>query len=352
MSLECKNISAYHPGNDVATLSDVSLAVPTGEICAVLGPSGSGKTTLLRVIAGLHKNTTGTIAVNGADLTSTAVQHRGIGVVPQQGALFGHLTVAANIGFGLKLRTHRASAKNPRVLRMLELTGMEEFSNRYPHQLSGGQQQRVALARALAPEPQVVLLDEPFSALDASLRESLRAEVRELLHGLGITALLITHDRTEAFSFADHVALLHRGTVVDSGTPVNVYRQPSCAWSASFLGDATLLPCSPSPHGVTCALGEVEISGSAPNSGLAVVRPEMIDIDLEGSGLQQGVLATIDSVEYRGDRQMLRLTVSEGEEKSCGSGVAITATTAPFPTATVGANARIRINGPVHVVSH
>ncbi|HIW96260.1 MAG TPA: ABC transporter ATP-binding protein [Candidatus Corynebacterium gallistercoris] len=350
MSLKCENISAHHPGNSTATLKNVSLSVPTGEICAVLGPSGSGKTTLLRVIAGLHTNSSGAVIVGDKDLSATPVQHRGIGVVPQQGALFGHLTVAANIGFGLKLRTHRSAVKDPRVQRMLTLTGMAEFAARYPHQLSGGQQQRVALARALAPEPQVLLLDEPFSALDASLRESLRTEVRDLLHSLGITALLITHDRTEAFSFADHVALLHDGAVVDSGTPVSVYRHPSCAWSASFLGDATLLPCSPSAQGSTCALGELTVAEGCPAQGLAVVRPEMLEVELSGNE-GQGVLATIEGVEHRGDKQVLRLTVPEAGRMGGDGGVAITANAAPFPTATVGTTASISVSGPVHVVA-
>ena len=208
MSLKVEAIRAFHPGNSAPTLDGVNLSVPTGEICAVLGPSGSGKTTLLRAIAGLHPIQSGAVWLDGEDITATPVHKRGIGLMPQQGALFGHLTVAGNIGFGLKLRTHRKAVKDQRVQQMLELTGLSEFAARYPHQLSGGQQQRVALARALAPRPRLLLLDEPFSALDATLRESLRNEVRELLLGLKITALLITHDPAEATSFADHTTAL------------------------------------------------------------------------------------------------------------------------------------------------
>lgn len=216
-------------GADAVALTEASLDVADGGFATVLGPSGSGKTTLLRCIAGFESPDDGVITLAGRTLdspsTSSVRPHqRGIGIVPQEGALFPHLTVAQNIGFGLNRASRKE--KRDRVEALLELVGMPGLDGRRPHQLSGGQQQRVALARALAPEPKLILLDEPFSALDAKLRVELRDEVRALLRGVGATAMLVTHDQSEALAMADHLIVLRDGAIVAAGEPHDVYDRP------------------------------------------------------------------------------------------------------------------------------
>ena len=221
-------------------LDGLSLQVPTGSLTAVLGPSGCGKTTLLRLIAGFERAERGTIRVGGRvvcdERTDLAPEHRGVGFVAQEGALFPHLDVAANVGFGLPRAQRRG-----RVEELLELVGLADLARRFPHELSGGQQQRVALARALAPAPRLVLLDEPFDALDAGLRAEVRAEVRAALLESGATALLVTHDQEEALSLADFVAVMRGGAIVQAAEPQALYRDPVDAEVARFVGDAVLL---------------------------------------------------------------------------------------------------------------
>jgi len=222
-------------------LAGLELDVPVGNLTAVLGSSGCGKTTLLRLIAGFERADEGTIEV-GAQLVSGARTHvapeqRDVGFVAQEGALFPHLDVAANVAFGLP----RAERKSSRIGELLELVGLVGLEKRHPHELSGGQQQRVALARALAPSPKLVLLDEPFDALDASLRVQVRAEVREALRHSGATALLVTHDQQEALSLADVVAVMRDGRIVQAADPQTLYRDPLDAELAGFLGEAVLL---------------------------------------------------------------------------------------------------------------
>ena len=226
----------------VPALADVSLSVPAGELAAVLGPSGCGKTTLLRCIAGLERLDAGEIRV-AESLVAGARTHvpahrRRVALVPQEGALFPHLTTAGNVEYGLD----RAARRSGRADEVLALVGLDGYQRRMPHELSGGQQQRVALARALAPRPQLILLDEPFSALDASLRASLRQDVRTALRADGATAVLVTHDQAEALSLADHVVVMRDGLVVQDGPPTGVYAAPVDPWVARFVGDAILLP--------------------------------------------------------------------------------------------------------------
>jgi iron(III) transport system ATP-binding protein len=229
---------AYGP---VAALAGVDLSVATGTLVAVLGPSGCGKTTLLRCVAGLERLDAGRIEVAGRQVagprTHLPAHRRRIALVPQEGALFPHLTVAGNVAYGLD----RAARRGARIEEVLTLVGLAEHRDRMPHQLSGGQQQRVALARALAPRPPLILLDEPFSALDAGLRAELRRDVRAALRADGATALLVTHDQGEALSLADSVAVMRDGQVVQTGTPAAVYRRPADVWVARFVGEAMLL---------------------------------------------------------------------------------------------------------------
>jgi iron(III) transport system ATP-binding protein len=239
--LEIKNLSVSFGGQEI--LHDVNLSVEQKELIAVLGSSGAGKSTLLRLIAGFEAPSAGEIWLSGQKVSSadtlTAPERRGIGIVPQDAALFPHLTVSGNIEFGL--RGLDKAKKQARVLELLKLVRMEEFADRTPDQLSGGQAQRVALARALANKPALVLLDEPFSALDAELREVLRLEVKAALKAEGATAILVTHDQEEALSLADRVAIMRSGTIIQVGTPTEIYNAPADLGIATFLGDSVLI---------------------------------------------------------------------------------------------------------------
>lgn len=240
-ALRITDLVAHYSDEHQPVLHNISLRVARGELLAVVGPSGCGKTTLLRILAGLKQATSGTIEVDGTVIATAGVhvppEKRHIGLVPQDAALFPHLTVAGNIGFGLRRQANRRE----RVAEMLKLVQLEDFADRKPSELSGGQAQRVALARALAPSPNVVLLDEPFSALDAGLRSQVRADLTEILQKAGTTAVLVTHDQDEALSIADQVALLHDGILEQIGTPTQVYNAPATAWVAQFLGECAIL---------------------------------------------------------------------------------------------------------------
>lgn len=227
-----------------AAVDGLDLDVRRGEVLCLLGPSGCGKTTLLRLIAGFERPDAGRVEVAGKLVASESVmvrpEHRRIGFVFQDFALFPHLTVAANIGFGLDRL--KAAARRERVGRMLELTGLQAEATRYPHELSGGQQQRVALARALAPQPALLLLDEPFSSLDAELRERLSLEVRRILVATGTTAILVTHDQREAFAMSDTIGVMRRGRIEQWDTAYNLYHRPATRYVADFIGEGVFLP--------------------------------------------------------------------------------------------------------------
>jgi iron(III) transport system ATP-binding protein len=229
---------------DVVALKNVSLKLEHGQIGCLLGPSGCGKSTLLRAIAGFEPITQGDITLAGKTLsdenTMIAAERRGIGMVFQDIALFPHLTVAENVGFGLVNQTKKQKRK--RITEMLELVGLSDTASRYPHSLSGGQQQRIALARALAPKPKLLLLDEPFSGLDATLKETLVPEIRRILIAEKITALLVTHDQLEAFTIADKVALMNAGVIEQCDAPYAIYHQPITRFVADFIGQGYFLP--------------------------------------------------------------------------------------------------------------
>jgi sulfate/thiosulfate transport system ATP-binding protein len=226
---------------DFAALDNVDFAVPDGSLTALLGPSGSGKSTLLRAIAGLDQPDTGTISINGRDVTRVPPQKRGIGFVFQHYAAFKHLSVRDNVAFGLKIRKRPKPEIKDKVDNLLEVVGLAGFQNRYPNQLSGGQRQRMALARALAVDPQVLLLDEPFGALDAKVREDLRTWLRRLHDEVHVTTVLVTHDQAEALDVADRIAVLNKGRIEQVGTPTQVYDEPANEFVMSFLGTVSSL---------------------------------------------------------------------------------------------------------------
>ena len=226
---------------DFSALDNVDFVVPTGSLTALLGPSGSGTSPLLRAIAGLDTPDSGTITINGRDVTGVPPQRRGIGFVFQHYAAFKHLTVRDNVAFGLKIRKLPKSEIKDKVDNLLEVVGLAGFQTRYPNQLSGGQRQRMALARALAVDPQVLLLDEPFGALDAKVREDLRAWLRRLHDEVHVTTVLVTHDQSEALDVADRIAVLNKGRIEQVGTPAEVYDSPANPFVMSFLGTVSSL---------------------------------------------------------------------------------------------------------------
>ena len=278
-------------------LADVNLSVPTGSRTVIVGPSGSGKTTLLRMIAGFEFPDSGSLALNGqllVDATHAVPAHqRQIGYVPQDGALFPHMSVADNIAFGL-------AAKGPqRVSRMAELMDSvaldASMARRWPHELSGGQQQRVALARALAQQPRLMLLDEPFSALDTGLRAAMRKMVARLLSDAGITTILVTHDQSEALSFADQLAVMRQGRLVQSGHPMDLYQSPGDQQTALFLGDAVILPARLEAGWAHCELGRIAVN-SLDNCPVAqiMLRPEQLQVSTGSGAGCQGVVTERD----------------------------------------------------------
>jgi len=302
-------------------LAGVDLDVPAGSIVGVLGASGSGKTTLLRVIAGFERIGSGTVKIGDTTVDdghhALAPERRRVGYVPQDGALFPHLRVAANVGFGLGRRADRRAVSD--LLEMVGLTGLER---RYPHELSGGQQQRVALARALAVEPAVVLLDEPFSALDASMRSSVRRDVANILRERGTTTVLVTHDQDEALSMSDRVAILRSGRIVADARPEQLYRTPVDADVATFLGEANLLPGTVEGGGVvSTGLGRLVLQegvvGAFGPSGTPVtvlVRPEQIEARTRNAvPAGGGIAARVGERSYFGHDAVLRVRTTAGE---------------------------------------
>ena len=300
-------------------LNGVNLTIPHGSLVAVLGPSGCGKTTLLRAVAGLVPASAGTIRVGDRLISSSRVQlapeKRGMGWVPQDASLFPHLTVGQNIGFGMP-RAGRAG-RTARVAELAAMVGLGDFVNRAPTQLSGGQAQRVSLARALAPRPDLMLLDEPFAALDPLLRSALRTEVAALLRSQKSTSLLVTHDQEEALSLADYVAVMRNGRILQWGTPADVYERPVSRWVASFVGDTVELDGRWASGGaisgrVECELGFVEaesFDGAASVEGAPVrlmLRPEWIRFD------ERGTDAAVTAIAYAGHDALVSLELASG----------------------------------------
>jgi len=324
-------------------LTGVDLEVPAGSLTAILGPSGSGKTTLLRLMAGFERLDAGTIGIGDILVDGpsayVAPERRRIGYVPQEGTLFPHLTVAGNVGFGLTARERRGG----KVDAMLETVGLAGFGRRYPHQLSGGQQQRVALARALVIEPAVVLLDEPFASLDASLRAGLRTDVQEIFRRAGTTAVLVTHDQDEALSTADRVAVLRGGKIAQCAPPEDLYRRPADVGLATFIGDANLLEGVLAGGVVKTMLGPLPLDPAATTLGTAgrvtvLIRPEQIDLGPN----EAGVTAQVTSYRYHGHDAVTYLQLENDAE---ASPIVVRITGGPHRP--VGSAVTIRARGPV-----
>jgi sulfate/thiosulfate transport system ATP-binding protein len=278
---------------DFAALDNVDFEVPSGSLTALLGPSGSGKSTLLRAIAGLDLPDTGTITINGRDVTHIPPQRRGIGFVFQHYAAFKHLTVRDNVAFGLKIRKKPKTEIKEKVDNLLEVVGLSGFQTRYPNQLSGGQRQRMALARALAVDPEVLLLDEPFGALDAKVREDLRAWLRRLHDEVHVTTVLVTHDQAEALDVADRIAVLNKGRIEQVGSPTDVYDAPANAFVMSFLGAVSSL------NGTLVRPHDIRVGRN----------PEMAIASTDDSVQATGVVrATIDRIVMLGFEVRVELT--------------------------------------------
>ncbi len=309
--IELREVSkAYRSaGNRAAAVKAVSLILRRGQLLALLGPSGCGKTTTLRLIAGLEAPDAGEIWLNNqcvaGPLSWVGPEQRNIGMVFQDYALFPHLTTRENIRFALQRGS--AAVKERRVTEMLALAGLEGKADRYPHQLSGGEQQRVALARALAPGPAVILLDEPFSNLDAALRKEMREEVRRMLMLAGATTLFVTHDQEEALSIADVVAVMGDGSILQTGTPQEIYHQPARREIAEFVGEANFLPGAAEGNYARCALGVLPLAQPASGPVTLMVRPESMAIEPDAQGQ-----ARVERVVFFGHDQLVRLCVPGG----------------------------------------
>jgi len=299
----------------IAAVEDFNLLVERGEFVSFLGPSGCGKTTTLRMIAGFELPTTGSIRLDGADITYRPPNQRNVGMVFQAYALFPNMTVAENIGFGLKLRKRPPEAIRQRVEELLGLIHLPDKGPSYPYQLSGGQQQRVALARALAIEPQVLLLDEPLSALDAKIRVELRNEIRRIQRELGITTVYVTHDQEEAMSLSDRVVVMSRGVIEQIGTPFEIYNYPSTLFVASFVGTLNQLQCTVTDpaSGKLAYNGQTIITASplqAPGGSVVtlMLRPE--ELRLGSQDGENRLTGTVEAVNFLGS--IVRVTLNMG----------------------------------------
>jgi len=302
-----------------SVVEDFNLDVRAGEFVSFLGPSGCGKTTVLRMVAGFEEPSAGAILVGGKDVTSLKPNQRNIGMVFQAYALFPNLTVAQNIGFGLKVAGVPKAEADARVAEMLDLIKLPEFGARYPYQLSGGQQQRVALARALAPRPKLLLLDEPLSALDAKVRVSLRDEIRSIQKKLGITTVFVTHDQEEALSISDRIVVMYRGRAEQVGTPFEIYNRPATRFVANFVGTLNVLDGTV----IDAAAGKVRLGGgdvalkrslAGAKAGDAVslaLRPEVISLGPQ-PGRDSSLSGQIADVSFLGS--VIRVRVNLGKE--------------------------------------
>ncbi len=295
---------------EVRAVAGVDLDVQAGSIVALLGPSGCGKTTMLRLLAGFERADAGAIWIGGRQVDGDVwvpPERRGVGMVFQDYALFPHLDVLRNVGFGLERRERRGLRRNPRLAEVLELVDLTGLEHRYPHELSGGQQQRVALARALAPEPSVVLLDEPFSNLDAALRSQVRADVKRILSAAGATAVFVTHDQEEALSLADQVAVMDAGRIVQVAEPERLYHAPADRGVAAFVGDADFLPGRAVAGRVDSDLGPLLLLEPLEGPVEVLVRPEDVRLSPDPNGAAQ-VIAR----EFYGHDQMLYVRLAGG----------------------------------------
>lgn len=316
MSIQIKNAVKRYGAN--AVVDDISLDIQDGELFVLLGPSGSGKSTLLRMIAGLSKMDGGAIVLHGNDVTGLTPQKRGTGFVFQNYALFPHMTAAQNIAFGLEVQRVPKAERDARVRELLELIDMAELGDRLPAQLSGGQQQRVAVARALAAKPAVLLLDEPFGALDVKIRGQLRQSLRQIQQKLGVTAILVTHDQDEAFELADRIGVIDNGKLLEVGTPDQLYRAPQHRFTAGFLGAANLLPAH--RNGTAVHVGDLALPAPAFTDHLSnqpvelMLRPESVTLAVAPERLEGHVLGAgrVESIAFAGAFERLTIALETG----------------------------------------
>jgi putative spermidine/putrescine transport system ATP-binding protein len=332
-------------------LDGLTLTLAPGELVALLGPSGCGKTSALRLVAGLEEADAGRVVVGGRDVTATSANKRGMGMVFQAYSLFPHMTARQNVAFGLRLRGVKDTERKRRAGEMLELVGLAAQADRYAHQMSGGQQQRVALARALAIQPQVLLLDEPLSALDAKVRGQLRDEIRRVQLEVGTTTLFVTHDQEEALAIADRVGVMRAGRLEQLGSPTDVYSRPSTPFVAEFVGLTNKIPGSVSGGRVQVLGGWVPIVGDVAPDGpsIALVRPEAVVLSsaevpgVDGVGVEGSVLAAsflgpisrLTVVLTDGSNLMAQLPTALAMAFPAGSSVRVSVRPDPVPVSPV-----------------
>jgi len=298
----------------VTALQGLDMEIHPGELVALLGPSGCGKTTALRLLAGFDRPDAGTITVGGREVTKVPAHKRDMGMVFQAYSLFPNMSVRQNVAFGLRMRGRAKADRLTRADELLEMAGLGDAGDRYPYQLSGGQQQRVAIARALAIEPTVLLLDEPLSALDARVRHQLRAEIRQVQQRLGITALFVTHDQSEALSLADRVGVMKAGQLEQIDTPENVYRHPATPFVAEFVGAMNRVAGRIADDGQVVVLGQrvapIRPDAYAPGTAIeALLRPEALEVTLDSAGPGEIVERT-----FLGSSVRLRVSLEDGHE--------------------------------------
>jgi iron(III) transport system ATP-binding protein len=300
----------------IVAVDDVSLVIEEGELVCFLGPSGCGKTTLLRLIAGLEVADAGRIRLGGRDLGPVPARRRNFGVVFQSYSLFPNMTVARNIAYGLECRKWPAERLRPRIDAMLAMVHLADQAHKYPAELSGGQQQRVALARALAPEPPVLLLDEPLSALDAKVREELRAEIRDLQIELGITTVMVTHDQDEAMEMADRIVVMNQGRIAQTGSAFELYTAPANRFVAEFIGRMNVLRLTSGPNGRPLLCGQplaLDGEGALRPAAMIGVRPEDIVLGDGGPDAAIRVHGVVDKAVFLGN--VTRVTLELPEQK-------------------------------------
>jgi sulfate transport system ATP-binding protein len=315
MSITVRNITKTF--GSFRAVDNVDLEVASGSLVALLGPSGSGKTTLLRIIAGLETPEAGTVACHGEDVTHQAARERNVGFVFQHYALFRHMSVFENIAFGLRVRKRPNAEIEKKVRELLHLVRLERMEHRYPSQLSGGQRQRIALARALAIEPKVLLLDEPFGALDAKVRQELRSWLRRLHDEIHTTSVLVTHDQEEAFEVADRVVVMNQGRIEQAGTPGEVFEHPANPFVMDFLGNVNVF------HGRVqsgqAMLGNIKVDYPAyphaePQAATLYMRPHELDIALKQNGVP-GLRANVRRINPTGSVARIGLTTTDDEKE-------------------------------------
>ncbi|MGM0880260.1 MAG: sulfate/molybdate ABC transporter ATP-binding protein [Bacillota bacterium] len=303
MHIEVRNLNKNF--GDFHAVKDVSFEIEKGHLIGLLGPSGGGKTSILRMLAGLETPSSGDIIFHGQRVNDLPPQERGIGFVFQNYALFKHMTVYDNIAFGLKVKKQSKEQIRERVMYLVELTGLKGFEHRYAHQLSGGQRQRVAFARALAPEPQLLLLDEPFAAIDAKIRSELRTWLKDMIERVGITSIFVTHDQEEAIEVADEIMIISKGRLEQKGSPWDIYKNPETPFVASFIGESTIVDN-------IAKLKGFEDAGSRPGTK-ALIRPEYIEIGKPGEiKLASATLpGKVKHLHFRGSEWMVELLVGD-----------------------------------------